>query len=157
MGEDGRVFQIFGGAIHAYAPDGAPVAQIDTGFDIDAALGVFNTGTTCCNQLDFIFASPKLETGLMKFDQGLQLVWQVPFLKHSGQVSSPVFDAQGDIYVGVSEFDFLSLDQEGEVRWSYSTDAQHIDGTAAIHNGVIVFGAGDGFLYALGQGLELAR
>lgn len=64
-------------------------------------------------------------------------------------VSSPVLDANGNIYVGSLDFYMYSLNPVGSLNWSFRTGGS-ISGSAVIgKNGNIYFGSADLNFYCL--------
>ena len=66
-----------------------------------------------------------------------------------GVFSSPVIDAEGNVYVGSADHTFYALDRDGTLRWKFAT-GEMIDSSALLDDrGRVYFGSGDGHVYAL--------
>ncbi|NJO68991.1 MAG: glycosyltransferase [Bacteroidetes bacterium] len=64
--------------------------------------------------------------------------------------STAVFDRKGNMYFGCHDGNFYSLDPEGKIRWSYSTEKKIYSSPVLIPNSKLVcFAGGDGILYCL--------
>ncbi|MDH3622910.1 MAG: PQQ-binding-like beta-propeller repeat protein [Myxococcales bacterium] len=74
-------------------------------------------------------------------------VWE--FQTGKGIFSTPVIDADSNVYIGSADRVFYSLDRNGNERWQYLT-GEVVDSSALLDDqGVVYFGSGDGNLYAL--------
>lgn len=71
------------------------------------------------------------------------------FRTGKGVFSSPVVDAEGNVYVGSADQHFYALDRHGALRWKFAT-GEVIDSSALLDDrGRVYFGSGDGHVYAL--------
>lgn len=71
------------------------------------------------------------------------------FRTGKGVFSSPVIDAEGNVYLGSADQHFYALDRDGELRWKFAT-GEVIDSSALLDDrGRVYFGSGDGHVYAL--------
>ncbi|MCA9607745.1 MAG: PQQ-like beta-propeller repeat protein, partial [Myxococcales bacterium] len=85
-------------------------------------------------------------TSVDPVDDGTSMPWVFPTGK--GIFSTPVIDADGNLYVGSADRTFYSLDASGAERWSFVT-GEIIDSSALLDDmGRVYFGSGDGHLYA---------
>ncbi|MDH3202119.1 MAG: PQQ-binding-like beta-propeller repeat protein [Myxococcales bacterium] len=74
-------------------------------------------------------------------------VWE--FQTGKGIFSTPVIDAESNVYIGSADRVFYSLDRNGIERWQYLT-GEVVDSSALLDDrGVVYFGSGDGHVYAL--------
>lgn len=79
-------------------------------------------------------------------DDGTSMPWVFPTGK--GIFSTPVIDADGNVYVGSADRSFYALAPDGTERWSLET-GEIIDSSALLDDrGRVYFGSGDGHLYA---------
>ncbi|MEO0136908.1 MAG: PQQ-binding-like beta-propeller repeat protein [candidate division WOR-3 bacterium] len=62
-------------------------------------------------------------------------------------ITSPAIGADGTIYVGVGSGEFVALNTDGSIKWSYPAPSP--TGGAIGIDGTIYFGSGDSCLYAL--------
>jgi len=80
------------------------------------------------------------------------------FDAQSPMTSSPTVGADGTVYVGCMNGRLYAIDKDGDVRWTYDTDAfiYSTPAVSASSDGEVYFGSQDGKLYALGaDGTEL--
>lgn len=89
------------------------------------------------------------QTGRVDFmltDDGSDL-WSFP--TERGIFSSPVIDADENIYIGSGDNIFYSLGKDGGLNWSFET-GEVIDSSALLDDmNQVIFGSGDGKLYSL--------
>lgn len=70
--------------------------------------------------------------------------------------SSAVFDKQGNIYFGCHDGNFYSLNDEGEIRWTFETSIKIYSSPVIIPNTkTLCFASGDGIFYCLNFDGEL--
>lgn len=81
------------------------------------------------------------------------LAWYFPVTvadsTEQGSRSGPIIDRDGNIYVGAHDDYLYSLTGNGELRWAFQTQGDVDSSPALAPNGMLVFGGGDGTLYAL--------
>lgn len=79
------------------------------------------------------------------------LVWacQLPSYPPHGPESTAVFDKQGNLYFGCHDGCFYSINPDGNVRWSFTTQAKIYSSPTIVNHSLIYFASGDGNLYCL--------
>ncbi len=151
VSQTGTLYQTFGSTLYAINDAGAQavqVATVGTGSTNHSNLAIHNTGFQCCNPQDFVFVSPQGGTGLRRFTSALGTSWTASVSKPSAPGASPVFDTNGDVYVGAGNSRFHAFTQSGSTLWTFTTGAA-VDGAAAIGPGYVVFGDDAGTLYCI--------
>ncbi len=119
------------------------------GGDNDICPSVWNDGLN-----EYIFSSPNdniiCKLAVSDLPNSLDYVWDAAAVKDTGPGAVPVFDVDGDIYVGTNANEFIRLDQSGSRQWTYPTDDE-VECAAAIGNGYVVFTDLSGNVYLLDE------
>lgn len=69
----------------------------------------------------------------------------------AGAYASPVIDVHGTAYIGGADGAMSAIDQEGQRRWRYETDAPITSTPSIGQRGQLVFGNERGWLFVLGE------
>jgi len=157
--EVARILVPAGNTLYLLADGQTQAIQVDTfataEMYVNAAL--YSDGWQCCNPAEFALVSPAGSNGLRRLNASLNQQWSVALPKRTGPSATPVFDRDGDIYVGSNRTDgqgalfYAKRFSDGANRWTYRADAENIDGAAAIGDGFVIFGDASGTFYRVGN------
>lgn len=145
VGEDNTVYVTVPGEIHALDPaDGSLVWSYATGF-YPKTPGIAEDGTLYVSDSNRLYAlSPDGD-----------FLWQFDY--PTVELTAPVINQQGIIYVGCVGFDkgfngILALDQDGSLNWEYESSDAVYTPLALGYGGLIYFGTYDRAFNALDAG-----
>ncbi|MFB6262721.1 MAG: MopE-related protein [Bradymonadaceae bacterium] len=149
IGQDGTIYTPFGSRLFAVDRTLKKVRwRFDTGGDIDSSPSVMNTGFKCCNPLDFPYVSANGNTGLQKLTYRGRRDWRYPMRKNGSGNGAPVFDRDGDAYVGDSSGTLYAITRKRKLKWKVDLSNQDV-WAPAIASSRIYAVSGD-TLYAVG-------
>ncbi|PKN56669.1 MAG: hypothetical protein CVU56_14935 [Deltaproteobacteria bacterium HGW-Deltaproteobacteria-14] len=159
--EVARILVPAGDTLYLLADGQTQAIQIDTlafgGALVQTNAALYSDGWDCCNPAEFPLVSPVGSNGLRRLNASLDLAWSVALPKRAGPSATPVFDRDGDIYVGSNSTTtqgalfYAKRYSNGANVWTYRADATDIDGAAAVGAGFVIFGDASGTLYRIGN------
>ncbi|MFT7622661.1 MAG: hypothetical protein ACI9WU_001836, partial [Myxococcota bacterium] len=150
VGADGLIYSSMGRFIYKIEDQGFNALQqgvYDTGQDIDSCPAIYDDGAA-----EHVWIKPngsnndllKISAASMTLEGGYDLN------SNGGPASAPVFDADGDVYMGAgSGATFHALRQDTTVKWTFGLDNNLSDGTAALGPGFVVFSDNGGVVYLI--------
>ncbi|GMV41367.1 MAG: hypothetical protein AMXMBFR64_30830 [Myxococcales bacterium] len=143
---NGDVYQGFGNTVARLASDGALLGSVGVGGDMDGDVALLQEGESA-----FVYASPNGASGLRRYTAELVHLWTYPLTKDGGANGVPVFDGEGNAYVGDDTGLFVCVRADGTLRWSKASGASVVKSAAAVGDGFVVFGDGAGTLHFVGE------
>ncbi|TNF28659.1 MAG: hypothetical protein EP329_17515 [Deltaproteobacteria bacterium] len=158
--EVARILVPAGDTLYLLADGQTQALQVDTfaaSTQVYVNAALYSDGWQCCNPKEYALVSPSGSTGLRRLNANLDQAWAQSVPKRSAPSATPVFDRDGDLYVGSDRTDgqgalfYAKRFSDGANLWTFRADAPNIDGAAAIGNGFVVFGDASGTFYRLGN------
>lgn len=148
VGKDGTIYSSMGGSVYKIQDTGPSPLELGVrviGTDIDSCTSIYDDGIN-----EYAWVSPNGDNGVYKIpaatmaDDGLY-----PMVKSGSLNSAPVFDTDGDIYIGSDNSLFHAARQDKTQKWTFTMDNVQSDASAAVGDGFVVFADDEGVVYLI--------